>query len=39
MIRSWHRIAIATFLGVLAVALPSARAQRVDFERETHFRC
>jgi hypothetical protein len=39
MIRSWHRIAIATFLGVLAVALSSARAQRVDFERETHFRC
>jgi hypothetical protein len=34
-----HRIVIPTVLAVLAVALPSAWAGRVDFERETHFRC
>jgi hypothetical protein len=40
MERHWSRIAILALLGgLLAVAVPTAWAQRVDFERETHFRC
>jgi hypothetical protein len=40
MERTWYRIAVQALLGViLAVAVPTAWAQRVNFERETHFRC
>jgi hypothetical protein len=40
MKRSSYCIATVTLLGgMLATAAPSAWAQPVDFERETHFRC
>jgi hypothetical protein len=40
MDRKWHRFTLLPLLGLfLAVAVPVAQAQRVDFEKETHFRC
>jgi hypothetical protein len=40
MERRWYRVAVQVLLGViLAVAVPTAWAQKVDFEEETHFRC
>jgi hypothetical protein len=40
MRRTSHRVAMLSVLGlVLIVAVPMAQAQRVDFEKETHFRC
>jgi hypothetical protein len=40
MERNWYRIAVQALLGViLAVAVPTAWAQPVDFEEEIHFRC
>jgi hypothetical protein len=40
MDRKWHRFTPLALLGLLLiVAVPIARAQPVDFEEETHFRC
>jgi hypothetical protein len=40
MRRTSHRIAVLIVLSLLLiVAVPMAQAQRVDFEKETHFRC
>lgn len=40
MERHWSRLAILALLGgLLAVAVPTAWAQPVDFFEETHFRC
>jgi hypothetical protein len=40
MNRKWHRFTPLALLGLLLiVAVPIARAQPVDFEKETHFRC
>jgi hypothetical protein len=40
MEHNWYRLAVQALLGViLAVAVPTAWAQPVDFEKETHFRC
>jgi hypothetical protein len=40
MERNWYRLAVQALLGaILAVAVPTAWGQPVDFEEETHFRC
>src|SRR5215207_10168007 len=40
MKRRWYRIAFQAVVGlILVAAVPSAHAQPVDFEEETHFRC
>jgi hypothetical protein len=40
MERTWYRIAVLALLSIiLAVAAPTAWAQPVNFEEETHFRC
>jgi hypothetical protein len=40
MEHNWYRLAIQALLGaILAVAVPTAWAQPVDVEEETHFRC
>jgi hypothetical protein len=40
MERTWYRLTVHALLGViLAVAVPTAWAQSVDLEQETHFRC
>lgn len=40
MDRKSHRLALAgSFILFFVVGAPTAQAQRVDFERETHFRC
>jgi hypothetical protein len=40
MDRKWHRFTPLALLGLfLVLAVPIARAQPVDFEEETHFRC
>ncbi len=40
MRRRWYRIAVQALVGlILVVGVPSAQAQPVDFEEETHFRC
>jgi hypothetical protein len=40
MERNWYRLAVPALISIiLAVAAPTAWAQPVDFEEETHFRC